>query len=127
MFSAYATTPVFDGDEDRNGLRNAAEVRDLQNILTTPTPFVLMATLNVDPHFGEGHPEPIKTLLANPRIHQGTPTTPTAHWPKYNLPPMRVDYILPSCDFEIIDHGQVEMPDAAHKLIWLDIQRGVCQ
>nr|WP_233557333.1 endonuclease/exonuclease/phosphatase family protein [Rhodophyticola porphyridii] len=72
ILALHATPPVFDGPEDRNGLRNADELRFWQLYLEGWSPdgqpfdtgtFALMGTLNVDPERGEGRQGPLRALL----------------------------------------------------------------
>jgi hypothetical protein len=71
----YATPPVFDGPEDRNGRRNHDEaafwLRYLDGALPVvpeAAPFVVMGDANLDPADGEGRPEALRALLAHSRL-----------------------------------------------------------
>lgn len=122
-----ATPPVFDGPEDRNGLRNRDEARLWRLLLDgefAPGPegrFVLMGNANLDPADGDGRRETMAALLADPRLQDpgpasaggaaaadpdqaGNPSLDTADWepPAGNL---RVAYVLPSADWEVADAG----------------------
>lgn len=87
---SHPTPPVFDGPEDRNGMRNRDEIR-LWSEYISPAPapwlcddagqcgglptdarFVIGGDQNSDPHDGDSAAEAIGRLLANPRV-QATP------------------------------------------------------
>jgi endonuclease/exonuclease/phosphatase family metal-dependent hydrolase len=83
---SHPTPPVFDGPEDRNGLRNADELalwrHYLDNAeaswlcddqgrcggLPSAARFVIAGDLNNDPADGDGHHEAIVELLEHPRV-----------------------------------------------------------
>lgn len=91
LLVSHPTPPVFDGDEDRNGLRNAAEIRfwfDYLNGadwitddagavggLEDQALFVLFGDLNADPIDGEGRHDAIAALLAHPRLQDPEPAS----------------------------------------------------
>lgn len=102
---SHPTPPVFDGPEDRNGIRNFAEIglmaamadridasfngREIegQHGVSLPVirqPTVFMGDLNADPFDGESRPGAIQQLLDHPLIN--TDFTPTsaggAEWAK---------------------------------------------
>ncbi len=76
VWAFHATPPVFDGPEDLNGLRNRDEARSGSRYLdgavrsaTAPTAaFVLLGDANLDPADGDGRPDAIEALLADPRL-----------------------------------------------------------
>jgi hypothetical protein len=129
MLAFYATTPVFDGEEDRNGLRNADEIAlwqyYLDGRLDAPAPdasFVVIGDANLDPHDGDGRIEAMQDLLADPRLqdtqprsahaqgiandtHTGDAALDTADWDDPVPGNLRVDYVLPSADLKVIDSG----------------------
>jgi hypothetical protein len=123
-----ATPPVFDGPEDRNGRRNADEIRLWQHFLDGafgPAPasrFVLLGNANLDPVDGEGRREAIRALLDDPRLqdprpasaggraaanadHVGDPALDTADWDDPVPGNLRVDYVLPSADWRVTGAG----------------------
>ncbi len=155
-----ATPPVFDGPEDRNGLRNRDEnlfwLRYLDGVLSWPPPrgsFVLMGNANLDPADGDGDRSAIARLLSDPRlqdprpraanplaqtgvnaIQAGDPALDTARWSDRGPGNLRVDYVLPSADLEVLDAGIVwpdpkafslsrknGRPLSWHGLVWVDI------
>ncbi|MEL1265267.1 endonuclease/exonuclease/phosphatase family protein [Pseudoxanthomonas putridarboris] len=83
---SHPTPPVFDGPEDRNGLRNADEIRLWHEYLTPgdkpwlcddlgrcgglapDARFVIAGDLNNDPVDGDGRHEAIIELLEHPRV-----------------------------------------------------------
>jgi endonuclease/exonuclease/phosphatase family metal-dependent hydrolase len=83
---SHPTPPVFDGPEDRNGARNADEIRLWQEYLSPGTQawlcddagrcgglaadarFVIAGDLNNDPVDGDGRHEAIVELLEHPRV-----------------------------------------------------------
>ncbi len=80
LLAYHATTPAFDGPEDRNGLRNRDEnlfwLRYLDGALpwTPPDgPFVLLGDANLDPADGDGRREAIRALLDDPRLQDPAP------------------------------------------------------
>ena len=130
LLTYHATPPVFDGPEDRNGRRNHDETAFWRHhiegrIGTAPKgPFILLGDANLDPHRGDGRGEAITSLLTHPALQDLLSDTPTVEWPRTG--PMRVDYILPSRDWQIVDAGvHWAKGDAAsrHALVWVDLTR----
>jgi hypothetical protein len=133
LMAFAATPPVFDGPEDANGLRNAAEIGLWQTLLdgTLPevlgpppgAPFVILGRANTDPEDGDGRHAAIRALLADPRLqdprpespgaaaaadpsHAGDPARDTVEWQGRGLPGnLRVDYVLPSTGLTVRDAG----------------------
>lgn len=82
---SHPTPPVFDGPEDRNGLRNAAEIRfwadyvtgeayfydDAKRVggLRPETRFVIAGDLNADPFDGDSRTAAVSQLLDHPLIN----------------------------------------------------------
>ena len=128
----HATPPVFDGPEDRNGRRNADEIRFWQHRLSgdigspLQPPFAIIGTLNLDPDRGQGRREVIRDLLSDPRLTdpQGLRGTATVNWPAPGPGEMRVDYILPSSDLRILGAKVMATnPEVSrHNPIWIDLQ-----
>jgi len=139
---AYAATPpVFDGPEDRNGLRNRDELLLWEmllweNLLDTAPPegFVVLGNANLDPLGGEGVSAAMAAFLARPILQDPHPDQPTAHGPGK----LRVSYVLPATTWNVVDAG-VFWPDGddpkrdllgsdglaagVHHLVWVDISR----
>jgi len=128
LMGFYATTPVFDGPEDRNGLRNRDELRLWQLVLDGSVaaalsgPFVILGNANLDPVDGAGFPDAMRTFLADPRLQDPAPSSPggataanpgqsgppdqdTADWPDPDPGNLRVDYVLPSTDLRVAASG----------------------
>ena len=140
ILTSHASAPVFDGPEDRNGLRNADEIRfwtlyfdGWSHDFTAfeGQDFVLAGTLNVDPERGEGRRAALLELLNHSRLQDTGPNTPTVDWEDPTPGDLRVDYILPDAQQRVLETGiiwPVEGPlaEAAleasdHRLIWVDI------
>ena len=91
LLASHPTPPVFDGPEDRNGLRNAAEIAFWAEYLDGG-PFlddtgemaalapdaaaVVLGDLNLDPVDGDGRREAIHRLLGHPRLQDPLPASP---------------------------------------------------
>lgn len=144
------SSPVFDGPEDRNGLRNSDQLAFLaERAGTVPLP-VLIGRANLDPIDGDGHvdamrallthpalqdPEPASTggaMATNPDTHHGNPALDTANW-QQGPGPLRVDYILPARGIAVLGSGVLwpapddpfaETVDAsgANRLIWVHLR-----
>ncbi|PIE12160.1 MAG: endonuclease [Rhodobacterales bacterium] len=150
-----ATAPIFDGPEDRSGARNADEImlwlRLFDGALgdAPNPPFVVLGRANLDPQDGEGRHGVIRVLLSDPRLqdpapssggaraaadpdHDGDPAHDTADWPRGAPGNLRVSYVLPSADVDVMD-AQVVWPRPGspldhsiesagpHRLVWIDI------
>ncbi|WP_327794667.1 endonuclease/exonuclease/phosphatase family protein [Harenicola maris] len=136
LLTLAATPPVFDGPEDRNGHRNAAELAllhmYLDGQLNTPAPqgpVVIAGNLNLDAYDGDGRPNALNALLQSGHIqdpapssqggaaeadptHKGPPALDTAD---FNDPPgnLRADYVLPDATAKVLDAGVIwPAPDA---------------
>lgn len=132
-----ATPPVFDGEEDRNGLRNRDELLLFENVINTEAlaHFVVIGNANLDPIDGQGKSAAMANFLANPAIqdpmpkslgaqiaanpsHTGNPATDTAAWDGEDPGNLRVSYVLPSADWRVADAGVFwpapDDPNAAH-------------
>lgn len=143
LLTFQAGPPVFDGAEDRNGRRNHDEIRlwqlYLDGALDAAPPagrFVIAGGANLDPERGEGRHAAIRALLADPRLQDPRPTGPdgdsaTVHWPRVGR--LRVDYVLPSADWQVAGAGVFwPAPGAAmadtvsrasrHRLVWVDLR-----
>jgi hypothetical protein len=138
---AYAATPpVFDGPEDRNGLRNRDELRLWENTLdeTLPTGFVVLGNANLDPLDGEGYSTAMAAFLARPILQDPHPRQPTADWPDDGPGDLRVSYVLPAATWHVKDAGVFwPAPDdtqagllgsdglaaGVHHIVWVDISR----
>ena len=151
LLALHAGTPVFDGPEDRNGRRNADELRFWALYLDGWSPdglafagrdFAVIGTFNVDPSGGEGRQDGLRALLDHPRLQNVLPRRPgggtqTADWPDPLPGDMRVDYILPAAGLEIAGAGvlwpegedgvlpaSVAARASDHRLVWMDLRIG---
>ncbi|MEM8880834.1 MAG: endonuclease/exonuclease/phosphatase family protein [Pseudomonadota bacterium] len=143
VLAIHAGAPVFDGPEDRNGIRNEDETAFLLRYLDGWSPdgagfaaqnFAVLGTLNVDPERGEGRTGALRALLADPRLQDPEPQDPdgqtaTTNWQEPSPGRLRVDYILPSSNLAVLGagiHGTAEDEAAnlasGHRLVWMDIQ-----
>lgn len=82
VLAMHATPPVFDGPEDRNGLRNHDELRFWEKYLngalafeTPEAPVVLLGHFNMDPVDGDGIRQGITDLLDHPRLQDPQPVS----------------------------------------------------
>jgi len=125
LLAFHATPPVFDGPEDRNGLRNRDEIRFWQVYLDgglgaapPAVPFAVLGNANNDPRRGDGIDAAIAGLLGHPALQDPRPDSPrgtaggvpeaTVAWDVPDAPPMmRVDYLLPSAALDVRDAGIV--------------------
>lgn len=132
LLAYYATPPVFDGPEDRNGRRNADESSLwtwlLSGKLAEPPPappFVILGQSNLDPVDGEGRPEALLTLLSNPALQDpkpkgaphlqdkeqsGDPAMDTATYE--GIGGLRVEIVLPSADLNVMSSGVLRPIDS---------------
>ncbi|MEM9302382.1 MAG: endonuclease/exonuclease/phosphatase family protein, partial [Pseudomonadota bacterium] len=167
---SHPTPPVFDGPEDRNGLRNADEIRfwryyidgepfrdDQERVggLAGDSAFIIAGDLNADPLDGASTGQPAGALLDHPRIratpaprsagavekaladggvnrtHRSQAATDTADFGDGQAGNLRVDYVLPSTNLDVLGAGvfwpDAEAPGAAwidasdHRLVWIDV------
>lgn len=140
----HATTPAFDGPEDRNGRRNHDEIRFWQHRLDGHIgprpiwPWVILGTANLDPAQGQGRRAAIRGLLADPRLVDPQPkardqSVYTADWGG-KLGQMRVDYILPAKGIGVAQAQAMDLPkprstskkvkSSRHRLILVDLVFG---
>ena len=111
--------------------------------------FVLLGDANLDPLDGDGRNAALAALLEHPRLqdpepesdtaraaagaegganadHRGDPALDTANWRDGEGDPgnLRVDYVLPSADWEILDTGVTwgrGETAPRHGLVWVDL------
>ncbi|MFA3920615.1 endonuclease/exonuclease/phosphatase family protein [Ruegeria hyattellae] len=153
LLTFQAGPPVFDGSEDRNGLRNRDEILFWHHFLEghfgapPEARLVLLGGANLDPHDSDGFSAAIRSLLTHPKLQDPAPQsagalqapdqghrTPnvldTVDWEKPGR--MRVDYILPSRDWQVAGSGVFwPAPDdpmyehavnaSRHRLVWTDL------
>lgn len=125
-----AASPVFDGPEDMNGLRNADELALWRLVLDgawgpVPPDAVLLGNANLDPVDGEGLRADMAALLADARLQDpqpesegaksasgagqaGNPALDTVDWPEIDGPGnLRVSYVLPARHWRVTGSGVV--------------------
>lgn len=135
LLTFHATPPVFDGPEDRNGLRNRDELRLWLTYLggalgPVPDHFVVLGDANIDPDGGQGRKEVIHELLSGPHVSDPLPGRPTVRW--QGVGDLRVDYALPARALRVTGAGVLwpaeDDPFAAtveqasrHRLVWVDV------
>ena len=111
LICSHPTPPVFDGPEDRNGLRNADEIRMLVDYVTPgagdylvddqgrageigeAAPFVVLGDLNADPVDGNAILGPINALLRSPHMAgDPKPKSPGAVAASHGAPELNVQH-----------------------------------
>lgn len=130
LLTYYASPPVFDGPEDRNGRRNHDETAfwlrllagDLPFAVPEP-PFVILGQSNADPSDGDGRPDAIRALLKHPALQdpapkgtharaepdqRGDPALDTALYG--GLGGLRVEVLLPSANLTVTSSGVLWPP-----------------
>lgn len=123
LLASAHTPPVFDGPEDRNGLRNRDELRLWSQVLDDPPKgFVIAGNMNLDPVDGQGYADAMAAFLADPRLidpqpqsagatfaanpdQRGDPATDTADWTDPLPGNLRVSYVLPSSAWQVTGSG----------------------
>jgi len=142
LLTFHASPPVFDGPEDRNGKRNHDEIRLWTQLLAgtvgtpPPGPFVIAGDANLDPVDGDGIKAAIIGLLGDPNVQDITPRgyagTDTVDWDDPVPGDLRVDYVLPSINWQVEGSGvmwpapddpfaQVVSKASRHRLVWVDL------
>jgi len=151
LLAWYATPPVFDGPEDRNGRRNHDEaafwLRLFDGTLATPPPdgaFVLLGQSNLDPLDGEGRPAALRALLGHPRLQDTAPRGTSGRQDPgqrgdaaldtalYDFGGLRVEVVLPSAGLQVQASGVLWPPEtdplaavlaaaSRHRPVWVDI------
>ncbi len=147
LLVSHPTPPVFDGPEDRNGRRNAAEIALIPRMidaLSVDSCFIVLGDLNADPNDGDSRPGAVRVLLDHASIqpiapvstggaraalldgganqtHRSDPAADTADWnddPERGSGNLRVDYALPSVALSVAGSG-VFWPTADDPLAYL--------
>ncbi|TLX49409.1 endonuclease/exonuclease/phosphatase family protein [Pseudoalteromonas ruthenica] len=147
LLASHPTPPVFDGPEDRNGLRNKAEIKLIADYLDNQSDylvddqgrqgglndnsrFVILGDLNAAPQGDKARPEAINQVLAHDKVDAsmvpestgGAGVDEQAYARYYTASwRARADYVLPSkFGFEPISAGvywPTEQNPAQYKLI----------
>lgn len=134
LLAYHATPPVFDGPEDRNGLRNRDETRFWQvyldgalDVVPPDAPVVVIGNANLDPVGGDGLGDAMADLLVHARLQDPRPTSDgaraggfrpaavaeadTVAWDAETEPGnLRVDYILPDARLNVLGAGVLWPP-----------------
>ncbi|MFK7877406.1 MAG: endonuclease/exonuclease/phosphatase family protein [Paracoccaceae bacterium] len=136
----FATAPVFDGPEDRNGRRSHDETAFWTKLLDKTLPFmppdhlIIAGHANLDPKRGEGRCCAIRDLLNNPKTQDPLGDQITVDWRRDDLENMRVSYMLPDKTWLVRDagiywpdpgtaHGDQAATASRHRLIWVDVAK----
>lgn len=128
----YASPPVFDGPEDRNGRRNHDEAAFWLRLLAgdlpldpPAPPFVILGQSNLDPMDGDGRRAAMAALLAHPALtdpaprgthgrtepdQTGDPALDTALY-REGIGGLRVEVVLPSRDLAVMGSGVLWPPE----------------
>ena len=132
LICSHPTPPVFDGPEDKNGTRNADEVRLVVDYITPGQgdylvddrgtrgqlaegePFVVLGDLNMDPLDGDGIRKPICDLLTSDLVvNDITPKSPGAVAASHATPQLNVsqtgDPALDTGDFGGDGHSNLRI------------------
>lgn len=149
LLTFHASPPVFDGPEDRNGRRNHDEIMFWKHFLDGvfgPAPdqrYILLGDFNQDTDAGEGRKAAIRWALSDPRLQDTKPSSSgslavtgdpydTADWDDPEPGNLRVDYVFPSVDWQVLDAGvywptgdagEVVSRASRHRLVWVDLAR----
>lgn len=143
VMAFHASPPVFDGREDRNGRRNADELRLWAQVLDgTMTPalpgqyFVLMGVTNIDPVLGEGRRDGLQRLAQHPGLHPDKTSPhlglPTVDWSGLGLGLRQASRIFPARSLPLRGGGvlwptppspaaDIFAKASRHRPVWLDI------
>lgn len=125
LVTMSAGTPVFDGPEDRNGLRNRDELALVADLVGGAKWPLVMGRANQDPTRGEGHAEALRRLLDHPALQDTDPrdasgSPATVQW--RSIGAMRVDYVLPPRDLRVVGSGVLHDAEAGpSRLVWVDV------
>ena len=98
--------------------------------------FVVLGDQNADPEKGDSYPGAIDRLLSAPRVRDPLPASATNGTDTADFGPrvgrLRVDYVLPSDDLEVIDSGVFwpapgepgadAITASDHRLVWVDLR-----
>ncbi|MEM6479799.1 MAG: endonuclease/exonuclease/phosphatase family protein [Pseudomonadota bacterium] len=134
LLTAYPTPPVFDGPEDRNGLRNADEIALLREMMREAEKnFVVIGDLNLDPERGAGRRDAIRALLSDSALAPDRLAgRATVDFGAQSAGRLRVSYALASRDLKVIEAGiawqdppfDAKIRYTRHHPVWIDIDLG---
>lgn len=153
----HAGPPAFGNHPDRNKNRNHDEtafwlrlLNDDLSLHPPRPPFVLVGGSNLDPFDGDGLNAAMRALLAHPALQDPRPASPgaaarpdpdhagpaaldTVTWDA-PVGSLRVSYVLPSADLQVVDAGVLwprsdsglatllAQTGTRHKPVWVDLQ-----
>lgn len=125
LLISHPTPPIFDGTEDRNGLRNHDETRFWSLFLDgafgawAGAP-VILTEAGLDPARDMHRPAALRTLLADSRLQDALPGVPTTVW--NGVGPARSSFILPAASLRVTAAGVIPADGISrHALIWVDL------
>ncbi len=126
LLVSHPTPPIYDGDEDRNGLRNHDEMRFWSLYLAdhhdTGGAPVLMAEAGIDPDRDQHRPGALRALIADPRLQDPLAGAKTTEW--RGVGPVRSSFILPAAALRVTASGVTPGGAASrHALIWVDVEQ----
>ncbi|NNK15703.1 MAG: endonuclease/exonuclease/phosphatase family protein, partial [Sulfitobacter sp.] len=78
---------------------------------------------NLDPSGRDGRGQIMAMLLSHPLLQDPLMGLATVDWPQTG--PLRVDYVLPSSDWQVTDAGvmPINLGASRHALVWVDVTR----
>jgi hypothetical protein len=125
LLISHPTPPIFDGPEDRNGLRNHDETRFWTAFLDGTMGQraghpVLLTEAGLDPAREQHRPAALRALLADTRLQDPLPGVPTTEW--NGVGPARSSFVLPAATLRIGDSGVIpDVSASRHALVWVDL------
>lgn len=125
LLVSHPTPPIFDGPEDRNGLRNHDEARFWMQFLdggygTPDGAPVLMTEAGIDPARDQHRPDALRALLGDARLQDPLPGETTTEWKGVGA--VRSSFILPAASLRVTDAGVIRDAVASrHALVWVDV------
>ncbi len=125
LLLCHPTPPIFDGPEDRNGLRNHDELRFWSLFLdggygTPDGAPVLLTEAGIDPARDQHRPQALRALLADRRLQDPLPGVMTTDW--NGVGPVRSSFILPAATLSVRAAGKIPGGVASrHALVWVDL------
>lgn len=124
LLASHPTPPVFDGEEDRNGLRNADEIRfwadytlpgssrwivdddGTRGGLEPGARFVIAGDLNSDPADGDSLPGAAQQVLEMPRVN--TSVTPTSAGAVEQAILQDANNVVATAQYDTADFGEAQ-------------------
>lgn len=144
ILASHPTPPVFDGDENRNGLRNYDEIRFWLDYIGDPDEasyiyddkgkkgglegqrFAILGDLNASANEGDAFRQPISSLISNDKVSSfplpsssgGKEHTPESSFAKHHTAAWRmtVDYVIPSRSGLVVEKNGIFWPQTSEQL-----------